>query len=140
MKATEEFKRNIKAHLDQMAKEDELFASSYAKPHKSLDECVNYILNEVKKSGCNGFADDEIYGMAVHHCVYSNGYYDPARHKNSLILSAKDRDGNRIETVEVNLKSLRVVQCRGKHNKPTKKHKQIIDLVNNNMGLIKKAI
>lgn len=79
-------------------------------------------------------------GKAMHHCVYSNGYYDPSRHKNSLILSAKDRYGNRIETVEVNFKSLRVVQCRGKHNKPTKKHKQIIDLVNNNMGLIKKAI
>lgn len=75
MKATEEFKRTIKAHLDQMAKEDELFASSYAKPHKSLDECVNYILNEVKKSGCNGFADDEIYGMAVH-------YYDEDDIKN----------------------------------------------------------
>jgi len=27
---------------------------------------VTYILNEVKASGCNGFADAEIYSMAVH--------------------------------------------------------------------------
>ena len=30
---------------------------------------MTYILNTVQKSGCNGFADNEIYGMAVH-------YYD----------------------------------------------------------------
>jgi len=30
---------------------------------------VNYILSQVKKSGCTGFDDDEIFGMAVH-------YYD----------------------------------------------------------------
>ena len=27
---------------------------------------VTYILNEVKQSGCCGFADEEIYSMAVH--------------------------------------------------------------------------
>ena len=36
---------------------------------KSIDECCNFILTTVKASGCNGFEDDEIYGMAVH-------YYD----------------------------------------------------------------
>ncbi|MBP9481471.1 MAG: hypothetical protein KBF15_08460, partial [Parabacteroides sp.] len=39
----------------------------YSKPEKNIDDCVTYILNEVKKSGCNGFADDEIYSMAVHY-------------------------------------------------------------------------
>ncbi len=69
MKATELFTQTIKSYLDERAKSDELFATAYAKPKKSLDECINYILQEVQKSGCNGFADDEIYGMAVH-------YYD----------------------------------------------------------------
>lgn len=68
-KGTEAFKNTIKSYLDKRAKEDELFAESYARPNKSIDECINFILQEVKKSGCNGFADDEIYGMAVH-------YYD----------------------------------------------------------------
>lgn len=69
MKGTETFNQTIKAYLDARAAEDELFAVSYAKANKNLEECVNYILNEVQKSGCNGFADDEIFGMAVH-------YYD----------------------------------------------------------------
>ena len=69
MKATEEFKRTIREHLDGRAAEDPLFALAYAKEGKSIDQCVNYIFNEVRKSGCNGFADDEIYSMAVH-------YYD----------------------------------------------------------------
>ena len=69
MKATDNFKKVIHEYLEKRSKEDELFAASYAKPGKSLDECVNYILNTVQKSGNNGFADDEIFGMAVH-------YYD----------------------------------------------------------------
>ena len=69
MKATEHFKSVIKAYLDLRAGYDELFAVSYANPNKSLDDCVTYILNEVQKSGCAGFADEEVYSMAVH-------YYD----------------------------------------------------------------
>ena len=69
MKGTESFKDTIKYYLDKRAQEDELFAVSYAKEGKNIDDCITYILNQVKNSGCNGFADDEIYGMAVH-------YYD----------------------------------------------------------------
>lgn len=69
MKASNHFKNTIKAYLDQRAETDVLFSFQYSKPEKNIDDCVTYILNEVKKSGCNGFADDEIYSMAVH-------YYD----------------------------------------------------------------
>lgn len=69
MKATERFKAIIKNYLDARAEEDELFAQSYNKETKNIDECVSYIFTEVQKSGCNGFADEEIFGMAVH-------YYD----------------------------------------------------------------
>jgi hypothetical protein len=69
MKSTEHFRNTIKAYLDKRANEDDLFAMTYAKTNKSLDDCITYILNTVHKSGCNGFADDEIYSMAVH-------YYD----------------------------------------------------------------
>ena len=69
MKTTTHFKETIKTYLEQRARVDELFAPNLEKPHKNIDDCINYILNEVKKSGCNGFADEEIYGMAVH-------YYD----------------------------------------------------------------
>ena len=69
MKSTETFKKTIKEYLDQRAKEDELFAVTYAKENKNIDDCITYIFNTVKNSSCNGFADDEIYSMAVH-------YYD----------------------------------------------------------------
>ena len=69
MKATDNFKRTIQEYLEVRAKTDELFAKAYAKPNKSIDECITYILNEVQRSGCNGFEDNEIFGMAVH-------YYD----------------------------------------------------------------
>ena len=66
MKASNHFKNTIKAYLEQRAETDVLFSFQYSKPEKNIDDCVTYILNEVKKSGCNGFADDEIYSMAVH--------------------------------------------------------------------------
>jgi len=69
MKASDTFKETIKAYLDNRASNDELFAKAYSKEGKTIEDCVTYILNTVQKSGCNGFADEEIYGMAVH-------YYD----------------------------------------------------------------
>lgn len=67
MNTTQEFQRTIKAHLDNLAGFDDNFAQKYAKEGKSIEECCNYILGTVKNSGCNGFTDDEIFGMAVHY-------------------------------------------------------------------------
>lgn len=69
MKTTNHFKNTIKAYLDQRAETDVLFSFQYSKPEKNIDDCINYILNTVYESGENGFADDEIYSMAIH-------YYD----------------------------------------------------------------
>ena len=66
MKGTEHFKNVIQNYLDEQAQYDELFAENYRKKDKDMDSCIQYILNTVKQSGCNGFADDEIYSMAVH--------------------------------------------------------------------------
>ena len=67
MKATDHFKRTIQAYLDNRAAEDELFAVSYRKEGKNIDDCITYILNYVKNSGCAGFSDGEIYSQAVHY-------------------------------------------------------------------------
>ena len=69
MKATDYFKQTIQSYLQRRAQEDELFAPRYANPKKNIDDCITFILNYVKQSGCNGFADDEIYSLALH-------YYD----------------------------------------------------------------
>lgn len=67
MDATRAFKETIQAYLMEMATYDTNFAERFANPKKNINDCVTYILNQVQESGCNGFEDDEIYGMAVHY-------------------------------------------------------------------------
>ena len=75
-------------------------------------------------------------GDIMHHCVFTNEYF---KKKDSLILSA--RIGKKhIETVEVNLKTLQVVQSRGVCNENTEYHNRIIGLVKKNIGLIRKKV
>lgn len=80
----------------------------------------------------------EVYNEAedLEHCVFSRKYH---KERNSLLLSAK-KDGERIETIEVSLKTFKVLQSRGLNNNPTKYNKEIINLVNQNINLIQKAI
>lgn len=81
---------------------------------------------------------DEYYneGKVQNICVFGSEYYKKA---DSLILSARIGD-EIIETVEVDLRTLKVVQCHGKHNQDTPYHNRIIDLVNSNAELIRKRM
>ena len=81
---------------------------------------------------------DEFYeeGKAMHHCVYTNAYYNK---ENALILSARI-DGERIETVEVDLRTLKVVQSRGVCNSNTEYHDRIIALVESNAEQIRQRM
>src|SRR4051794_22008184 len=69
MTASNGFKAVIEQYLQHRAEQDELFAATLAKPNKNIDDCITCILNTVRKSGQTGFADEEIFGMAIH-------YYD----------------------------------------------------------------
>jgi hypothetical protein len=73
-------------------------------------------------------------GKIMHHCV--GGYYSKT---DSLILSACV-DGKKIETIEVSLSQLRVIQSRGVCNKNTKYHNRIVNLVNQNISLIEERL
>lgn len=70
-KVNHSFKMAIQSYLEKRAKEDSLFAASYAKENKSIDECCDYITGEARKRGGNvvAISDDEVFGMAIH-------YYD----------------------------------------------------------------
>lgn len=68
-------------------------------------------------------------GKAMHHCVYQCGYY---KKDDSLILSAR-LEGKRVETVEVNLEKMEIVQSRGVCNKSSEYHDEIINLVNEHL-------
>ena len=76
----------------------------------------------------------EAEGKAMHHCV--GGYHG---RKDSLILSATI-DGKLIETIEVSLTTLKVVQSRGVCNSNTEYHNRIIRLVEDNVGLIQQRM
>lgn len=71
-----------------------------------------------------------------HICLFSAAY---GQRESSLILSARI-DGRIIETIEVDLRTLRVVQSRGVCNQNTDYHDRIINLINANAHLIKERI
>ena len=75
-------------------------------------------------------------GDAMRHCVFASDYH---LRPHSLILSACV-NGVPMETVEFSLSKMKVVQCRGLHNKNTEYHDQIIELVNKNKRLIKRRM
>ena len=84
------------------------------------------VINSVK-----GYFDE---GVAMQHCLFNNEYYTK---KDTLIFSATKND-TRLETVEVSLSKLEVLQCRGLNNKSTEYHDRIVDLVRANVNDIKK--
>ena len=73
-------------------------------------------------------------GETMHHCVFSNEYYS---RPDSLILSARIAN-KRIETVELSLNTLKVVQSRGACNSITPYHNRIIRLIEQNINEIKR--
>jgi len=84
MKSTENLKKTIEEHLQQLGSKDELFAETLKKENKNIDDCITYILNQVQSSGCNGFTDDEIFGMAVHY--YDEDNLKPGKKINSTVV------------------------------------------------------
>ena len=71
-----------------------------------------------------------------HICLFSAAY---DQREDSLIFSARI-DGRIIETIEVDLKTLKVVQSRGVCNQNTEYHDRIVNLINANTNLIKERI
>ena len=68
----------------------------------------------------------------MHHCVFGGGYY---LKPDTLILSATI-GGKRVETIEVSLNTLKILQCYGACNQFTEYHDRILELVNRNTRLI----
>lgn len=73
----------------------------------------------------------------MRHCVMKMGYY---KKEKSLIMSAKDSSRKRLETIEVNLENMKVVQSFGRFNEITPQHERILELVNRNMNKIAELV
>lgn len=74
-KTTKAFQDTIRAFLEEKARNDDAFNERYRNEKKSVEECCNFILNTVKETGCQGFTDAEIFGMATHY--YDEDEVDP---------------------------------------------------------------
>ena len=85
--------------------------------------------NDIEISVLDSIEAFQAEGSSLHHCVFQCEYYAKA---DSVILSAHDRQGNRIETVEFSLSQGKVIQSRGLCNSNTEYHDRIIGLVNAN--------
>jgi hypothetical protein len=75
-------------------------------------------------------------GDAMHHCVFTNDYH---LKPDSLILSACI-NGERVETIEISLSKLQVIQSRRVCNKNTEYHDKVLKLVKKNISLIQKRL
>ena len=93
MKASNAFKETIKNYLEKRVQEDELFAETYKKENKNLDECCNYVMQCAKQGGYQGYADEEVFGWAVH-------YYDEDDIKNIKPVSGKVIVNHSVELTE----------------------------------------
>lgn len=89
MNGTETFQKVIKDYLDKRATEDELFARDYHKSHKTIENCCDFIISEVKKTGRQGFDDSEIFGLAVHYYNEDNVTY--SKHKCNIVVNLSDQ-------------------------------------------------
>lgn len=78
----------------------------------------------------------EVYehGKALKHCVFSNQYH---KRESSLLLAAMV-DGQLAETIEVDLKNMKIAQARGLQNGIHKEHSAIVNLLNTKLPEVKK--
>lgn len=135
MKTTDHFKNTIKAYLDNRAQEDPLFAEKYSNEKKNIDDCVKYILNTVQKSGCNGFTDDEVYGMAVHYYdedkIDIGSKIDPGRVVVNHVVELTDQEKEEARKKAVERFQDHIIADMRKNSvkpdKPVKKKKEIVD-------------
>lgn len=126
----EERERDVKKLLDFKKSEEEFLKlkSKFFDINISDGNIVIVVLRSID--------DFKQEGDALHHCIFSNKYF---KREDSLILSARIGE-KRIETIELNLKTLDIIQSRGICNQNTEYHDRIIGLVKKNIGLIRQKI
>ena len=116
----------------QQMEEAKKYESFYLATHKQYF-CLTFMRGDIVVQPIKSVQEMYEEGERMHHCVFRMGYY---KKEDSLILSAKDKQGNRLETVEVDLNKMEIVQSRGLQNQPTPYHDKIVKLVSNNLNKI----
>lgn len=87
---------------------------------------ISFGNGNIQASVLSSIQEYEQEGDAMHNCVFANKYFAK---KGSLILSAKDMEGKRLATVEISLKTFKVIQCRAECNKQSDREEEIKKLI-----------
>ena len=78
------------------------------------------------------------------HCVYSCEYFNMKRHPDSLILSARTGDWYKptkfLETIELDIRTFTIRQVHGHCNADSERHQEVIDIVKENLGMVRKVV
>lgn len=119
------------AEYERIKKQEDKYTSSHRKWLTiafSDDTFSVHVLQSIKE-----FLDE---GISMHHCVFANGYY---KSKDSVIVSIRNKEGKRVETAEIDVKRFMVLQQYGKFDRYSAYHKQIKELLNDNLWRFKRA-
>lgn len=85
LKDMEAFKAHIQSYIDHRVATDELFAETYRKSERTIDDCINWLLNWVKATGSQIIAKEEIYSQVVH---FYDENLDPGEKINAHVVCA----------------------------------------------------
>lgn len=127
---------NLEKNKERMAKDQK----EYAEKMKRFFG-LEFVDGDMRIKPLPSVADFYKEGNKMHHCVYSNKYYNK---ENCLILSARigeswNKPEKWAETIEVNLKNYEIVQSRGVCNSQSEYHEKVVSLMERNMEEIKKC-
>lgn len=123
-----------KRKAEDIRKAQEREASFRKQKEKFFGICINE--GEIEIKVLESVEEYRVEGETQHICLFSAAY---DQRENSLIFSARIK-GRIIETIEVDLKTLKVVQARGVCNEESEYHDRIVGLVNANSHLIKERM
>ena len=80
--------------MENRAKTDSLFAETYRKANKSIEECIKYIYSKARKlaKGGNAVGVDEatVYGWAVHYYDEDNIKVDKVQERVEVVAPASE--------------------------------------------------
>lgn len=105
-----------------------MFAKDYAKPGKNIDDCCDFIISEVKKSGRQGFDDDEIYGIAIHY--YNEEEVSFTKNQNcTIVTNLSDQTKENLEKkAEEEFKQAKIIELQKKESAEKERLKKKAEL------------
>ncbi|RKS00444.1 PcfJ domain-containing protein [Flavobacterium sp. 102] len=131
-------KANAQRELIRQEKEREQAAKDKILIDMKLEVFKDFSIQKGKIKIVTLIEEEEVKkeGKVLKHCVHANGYHKKA----GILLMSARLDGKRLETIELSLSSLQIIQARGVDNKITQHHDEILDIIKKNIKKISKLV